>query len=376
MIPIYIPYLEKYKSSAIKAIEDNWISNHGIYVNLAAELLQKKLNVKYCILMNNGTSATHCLFKALKFKYPKLTKIYIPNNVFVAPWNCGLYEYNEDIFEVMKIDENTCNIVTTEKYFMSLENNAAVVIVHNLGNIVNVPRLKNIRPDLIFIEDNCEGIFGKYNDIYSGSSTSTLCSAVSFYGNKTLTTGEGGAFFTNHKDVYLYIKKLYSHGMTNERYIHDVIGYNYRMTNVQAALLYEQLMDLDNIINLKINIFKNYDLLLKDLFNKGIVKKTNTDKNTHISYWMYFILIPGLKYKQLEAYLIENNIQIRPLFYDIHQHSHLKNIKKQEVNSFNNEITNMGVMLPSYPSLIYKQQKYIINCLKEFLIVNEFVELK
>ena len=373
MIPIYIPYLDKYKSSAIKAIEDNWISNHGIYVNLANELLQKKLNVKYSILMNNGTSATHCLYKALKYKYPDIKKIYIPNNVFVAPWNCGLYEYDEGFFEVMKIDENTCNIDTSEKYFKTLEDNSAVVIVHNLGNIVNVPRLKKMRPDLIFIEDNCEGIFGKYNDIYTGTSNASLCSAVSFYGNKTLTTGEGGAFFTNDKDVYLYIKKVYSHGMTNNRYIHDVIGYNYRMTNIQAALLYEQLLDLDHIINLKIEIFKNYDNLLENLINSGIVKKTQTEKNTQISYWMYIILIPGLDFKHLELFMNEKNIQVRPLFYDIHFHSHLKKIKKQEVNLFCNNLTNIGVMLPSFPNLKLNQQKYIISCLKDYLVINKFL---
>ena len=66
------------------------------------------------------------------------------------------------------------------------------------------------------MEDNCEGNLGKYENIYSGTSESTLCSAVSFYANKILTTGEGGAFLTNDKNVYEYIKSIYSHGMTNK----------------------------------------------------------------------------------------------------------------------------------------------------------------
>ena len=77
MIPIYKPYISKYKTSAIKAIESEWISNHGIYVDIATDRLKEILGIKYCILMNNGTSATHCLFKALKFKYPHIAKIYI-----------------------------------------------------------------------------------------------------------------------------------------------------------------------------------------------------------------------------------------------------------------------------------------------------------
>ena len=96
MIPIYKPYLSKYKESVKNAIDSEWISNHGVYVKLAADELSKIIGAKHVILMNNGTSATHCLFLSLKYKYPNINKIYIPNNVFISPWNCGLHEYDED----------------------------------------------------------------------------------------------------------------------------------------------------------------------------------------------------------------------------------------------------------------------------------------
>ena len=98
MIPIYKPFIKNYTTSAIKCINEEWISNHGIYVKLASDNLKNLLNIKYCILMNNGTAATHCLFLALKYKYPNISKIYVPNNVFIAVWNCGLMEYSKDIF--------------------------------------------------------------------------------------------------------------------------------------------------------------------------------------------------------------------------------------------------------------------------------------
>ena len=161
MIPIYIPYLKNYKKSAIQAIKDNWISNYGVNVINAGDKLKHILGVKHCILMNNGTAATHALFIALKYKYPHINKIYIPNNVFVAPWNCVLMEYRKNQLEVIKTDIDTMNIDTSEEYINSLDKNSCVLIVHNLGNIVNVPRLKRLRPDIIFVEDNCEGIFGK-----------------------------------------------------------------------------------------------------------------------------------------------------------------------------------------------------------------------
>ena len=363
MIPIYKPYLKNYKKSVIEAIDSEWISNYGIYVNNAENELKKVLNIKYCILMNNGTATTHCLFLALKFKYPNINKIYVPNNVFVAPWNCVLMEYEKEKLEVMKMNPNTLNIDTSEEYIKSLDKNSCVLIVHNLGNIVNVPRLKRIRPDLIFVEDNCEGLFGKYENIYSGTSNASLCSSCSFYANKTLTTGEGGAFFTNDLDVYRYIKKIYSHGMTNERYIHKYLAYNYRMTNIQAAFLYDQLKDVEHILNLKNKIFRFYDKLFEKYIQAGKIVKLKSEKDTIKASWMYCIIIPKINYKNFENYMNEKNIQTRPFFYDIRKHAHLKDIKVDQ-----NELENSkyGIMLPSFPELTREQQIYIVNCVKEY----------
>ncbi len=366
MIPIYKPYLSKFKKSAIQAINDEWISNHGIYVDLASDLLCKILNVKFCILMNNGTSATHCLFKALKFKYPHIKKIYVPNHVFIAPMNCALQEYNTDQIEIMKFDEKTFNIDTSEEYLKTLEENSAVVIVHNIGNIINVHRLKRLRPDLIFVEDNCEGLFGKYENIYTGTSNATLCSAASFYGNKIITTGEGGAFFTNDYEIYKYIKTFYSHGMSDKRYIHSLQGTNYRMTNVQAALLYDQLNDLQHILSLKKQIFTNYKNLLTPLHTKGKIQFIQSEDHTESAPWMFCILIPGVKYDDIEKYFTEKNIQLRPFFYDMYQHPFLQNIKKHDTTLFSK--TDECVMFPSYPQLTFEEQTYIVKVLNDYLL--------
>jgi len=359
MIPIYKPYISKYKSSAIDAINTEWISNHGIYIKLASDKLKEYIGSKYCILMNNGTSATHCLFKALKYKYPTVQKIYVPNNVFIAPWNCCLMEYPD--MEVMKMDPDTLNIDTSEEYITSLDTNSTVCIVHNLGNIINIPRLKRIRPDIIFIEDNCEGLFGKYEGMYSG--TASLCSSVSFYGNKTITTGEGGAFFTDDYDIYVYINNIYSHGMTSKRYIHCNIATNFRMTNIQAAFLYDQLNDIDTILTLKNNIFENYNKLLNPFIENKTINTIICENNTIHSKWIYAIIIPSKKYEDIEKYMKKNNIEIRPFFYDIHEHTHLKNIK----NPFDKIDTNSGILLPSYPELTIDEQIYIIYILTRYI---------
>ncbi len=365
MIPIYKPYLSKYTSSAIDAINSEWISNHGKYIELASTMLKDIIGSKYCILMSNGTSATHCLFKALKYKHPNINKIYVPNNVFVAPWNCCLMEYPKEYMEVMKLDTHTLNIDTSEEYIQTLESNSAVCIVHNIGNIVNVPRLKRIRPDLIFIEDNCEGLFGKYEDRYSG--TESLCSAVSFYGNKTITTGEGGAFFTNDPDVYQYIKNIYSHGMTEQRYIHCNVATNFRMTNIQAAFLYDQLCDIKHITSRKKELFEYYDNLLKDEVHSGKIISILKEPQTEHSYWMYAIIIPNTPFETIELFMKQHDIEIRPFFYDIHRHSHLQSINHPFESSFSKSITDHCILLPSFPELTKEQQDTICDQLKYFI---------
>lgn len=372
MIPIYKPYIEKYKKSAENAINEEWISNYGKNIKLASDKLTQLMNNKYCILMNNGTSATQCLLYSLEYKYPNLQHIYIPNNTFISPINCVLNVYkNTDInIHVMKINNKTLNIETNTDYINSLEKNSAILIVHNLGNIINVPRLKKIRPDIIFIEDNCEGIFGSYNNIPSGSGNISLCSALSFYGNKTITTGEGGAYLTNDTELYNYILKKYSHGMTNDRYIHDVLAHNYRMTNICAGFLYDQLCDITHILNKKKIIFTNYLNLIKNIQNKNKKNKIiyiQTETNTKSSKWMFCIIIKNLNYKLFEKYLNEKNINIRPLFYDLRQHKHLINCDKINFDFEEEDIFSHGCMLPSYPDLTIKQQTYIIDCIIDYL---------
>ena len=366
MISIYEPEITKYSTSAINAIKSGWISNHGEYINKANNKLQEILNIKYSILMANGTCATHCLFLSLKFKYPEIKKIYIPNNCYVAAWNSLFTEYTKDIVEIMKMDLDTWNVSTEEEYIKSLDKNCAMLIVHNLGNIVNVPRLKKLRPDIIFVEDNCEGLFGKYDGIYSGTFENTLCSSISFYGNKIITTGEGGAFLTNDQDVYNYILKAYSQGISSERYLHDTHAFNYRMTNVQAAFLYDQLNDIHNILDNKRKIFENYEKLLEPLINEGFIKLFKKEDNTKSADWIFCLrLVNNIKSKkEVFDFFKENNIDTRPFFFPINNHKHLEDIQFNDDIPYilNNEI----IMIPSSPTITYETQEYIIEIIKKY----------
>jgi perosamine synthetase len=370
LIPCYKPYLSKYKTSPIDAINSEWISNHGKYIELATNKFKEVLGAKHVILMANGTVATHCLFMSIRYTYPNISKIYVPNNVYVAVYNCALMEYDIENLEILKINDRTWNMEEDEEYLLSLEPNSAIVIVHNLGGILDVDRIKQIRPDIVLVEDNCEGLFGKYNGKYTGTSDNILCSSVSFYGNKTITTGEGGAFITNNDDVYQYIKLLYSQGMSSKRFIHDIHAYNYRMTNVQAAFLYEQLNDLECILNLKKRIFNNYEKLLQNELQEGSIAIQSMTSNCEKANWIFAIhfLNNNKSIDEINDYFIGNCIDIRPFFYPYYEHKHLKHIMNNTNDKSISEMLNKNIiMLPSYPELTFKQQDYIVSKIKIFI---------
>jgi perosamine synthetase len=376
-INIYNPNIAAYTKSAIDAIQSGWISNHGKYVGLATEKLKEVMKCKHAILMANGTCVTHCLFIALKHAHPAVTKIYVPNNAYVAAWNAARMEYSDCQLSVMRMDARTWNICTDEDYIATLDPNAAVLIVHNVGNVVNVPRLKRLRPDIVFVEDNCEGFLGKYDGQYSGTSPASLCSSVSFYGNKIITTGEGGAFLTNDDAVYEHISKVYSQGMSAKRYVHEVHAYNYRMTNVQAAFLYDQLCDLDAIIAQKTRVFETYVALLNehDLIRSGRVRLYETEAGTQSTHWIFALRIVGntKTVDETAAFFDANGIDVRPFFYPIHAHAHLSELTGDNGDNGDNDAVSVLlnqeiVMVPSSPDMTLDEQRRVVDTVHKFVM--------
>jgi perosamine synthetase len=379
-INIYNPNIAAYTKSATDAIESGWISNHGKYIGLATEQLKQTMKCKYAILMANGTCATHCLFIALKHAHPTITKIYVPNNAYVAAWNAALMEYSECQLSVMRMDARTWNICTDEDYIATLEPNTAMLVVHNVGNVVNVPRLKRLRPDIVFVEDNCEGFLGKYGehgDQYSGTSVATLCASVSFYGNKIITTGEGGAFLTNDDAVYNHILRVYSQGMSAKRYVHEVHAYNYRMTNVQAAFLYDQLSDLDTIIAKKTNVFETYGALLNeyDLLRSGRVRLFEKEDGTQSTHWIFALRIVGnpKTVDETAAFFDAAGIDVRPFFYPIHAHAHLSELTGDNGDNGDDDAVSVMLnqeilMVPSSPDITLDEQRRVIDTVHTFIM--------
>lgn len=362
MIPIYKPYFnENNLKYAHDAISSGWVSSQGEYLDLAKNKLKELLQVNKIILTNNGTTATHLIAIALKFKYPHIKKLIVPNNVYVAAWNSFLFDKDLELVPI-DADLNTWNF-DLEKLGSVIDENSAVLIVHNIGNVINVPRLKNKFPNTIFVEDNCEGFLGKYDGKFTG--TESFASSVSFFGNKTLTSGEGGAFMTNDKEVFEYINKVKSQGQSNEKFIHDVLGYNYRMTNIQAAILLGQLESLNEIKEKKHKIFKHY----KELFeNEESISFQKIEDGTSHSEWMFGLRFNNFNIEQkkdLELHLFQMGIDSRPMFYEMNKHSYLSHIKNVDIVA--KQLNEQCLILPSFPQLSEGQIDFIGNKILKYI---------
>jgi perosamine synthetase len=357
MINIYEPYLNKENLKyAHDALDSTWISSHGKYLNLVKDDLLELNGNKFVLLCNNGTTATHLMAIGLKFKYPKIKNIIVPNNVYIAAWNSFLVN---PIFNLIPIDSDleTWNINLNElehKLKIYSPEDTAILIVHNIGNIINVPDLKRKYQNYIFIEDNCEGFLGEYENFKSGSKS--LMSSVSFFGNKTLTSGEGGALFTDDEGLFEYLNSTRTQGSTSQKFIFDKLGYNYRMTNIQAAILRGQIESLSIISEKKEQIFEYYR---KNLFD--VVDFQKVEKNTKHSNWMFGIKT-DVDISKLSLELYRLGVETRPMFSSISTHKHLKIFKCDETNS--NILYKNCLILPSHANLQKGQVEYICKIIK------------
>lgn len=361
MLPIYQPYLPKESLKyAHDALDSTWISSQGVYIDKAKDLLKETFGSKYVILINNGTCATHMLALGLKFKYPHIKKILVPNNVYVAAWNCFLFS---DGFELIPIDADPDTWNIDHKKIKEHGKDTAFLAVHNLGNIINIPLLQRTHPDLLIVEDNCEGIFGQHEGSYSG--TKALMSSASFFGNKTITSGEGGAVFTQDDDLFEYLNSVRGQGQSSVRYIHDKLGYNYRMSNIQAALLYGQLLIQTEIRERKAEVFEMYRKELEDI--EEIVFQMPEEETVHAQ-WMFGVRFKNFnlnKKRMLELFLFENNIETRPMFYPINAHEHLKHMRGD--NTVALQLNHQCLLLPSFPELTRSQVLTVCRKIREFV---------
>ena len=360
-LPVSKPLITKTDISAVnKVLKNGWISSEGPQVKKFENLFSKYIKMKYSVAVSNGTAALEIAVKSLNLK--KNDEIIIPDftiisNALAAIKNgnkiitidCDKYDWNMKIDEIIKkINKNTKVIIATHIYNYPLK-------IHKLKNICR----KN---KIYLIEDAAEVLGQKIGKKLCGSFGDI--STFSFYANKQITTGEGGMICTNN---YKYYKKILSlrnlcFGKIN-RYNHEDIGWNYRITNIQAALGISQLKRINSIVKRREYIGAYYHKKLKD--NQNIYIPPPIKNNVKNIYWVVGIVITNTKLKidakKLMKLLNIYGINTRAFFWPMHKQKILlkKKLIRNQVHKNSNFLSKYGLYLPNYLDIRDKDIDFI-----------------
>ena len=355
-IPIYKPYLGKEETKLVlKCMESTWISSQGEFINRFEEDVQKYTGARNAIAVSNGTVAIHLAMLALDIK--EGDEVITTNFTYVASSNSVLYVGAKPVF--VDIDSQTWNIDVNKIEERITPRTKAILYTNIYGAPVDYDRLKEIanKYNLFLIEDAAESIGASYKNKKSG--TLGDVSTFSFFGNKTITTGEGGMVLTENDELANKIRKLKNQGNSETvRYYHDILGYNYRMTNIQAAIGVAQLEKIEKILEKKKQINDTYKLGLK-----GFVEFQKIIKGTTSSYWMCSIFLKSIEEKEkIVKSLSDEGVETRPFFTPI---DNLPFYKKDVDCEITKKVSSLGLNLPSFPGIKKEELDRIIRIIKK-----------
>lgn len=360
-IPIYQPNLSgNEKKYVLDCLESTWISSKGKYIAQFEEGFANYVGIKHATGVCNGTVALHLALLALGVGPGD--EVIVPTLTYIASVNAISYVgavpvFCDSIFSTWQMDPDEVKKKITTK-------TKAVMAVHLYGHPCDMDRLTSLckENDIFLVEDCAEAIGSKYN----GKNVGTFgdIATFSFFGNKTITTGEGGMVVTNNETLIQRVRHFKGQGLAQHReYWHDVIGYNFRMTNIEAAIGLAQLERIDEFVNQKQEIAKKYEFA----FEKGPVEFHKAQSNVFHSYWMCSILVPEANQRdKLREHMRELGIETRPLFYPIHTMPMYS--QKFQKHNIAEDLGWRGINLPSFPGLTNEQIESIINGINEFFL--------
>ena len=343
-IPLSVPSFQgEEKKYVDEAIITEWVSTAGSFVTRFEKDIAKYNGIRFAVACVNGTSALHIAL--LESGVKKGDEVIVPLVTFIAPINTVKYvganpvfidcdDYlNIDVKKIEQFIEKECEFNGVHVINKSSKRIIkAIMPVHVFGNPVDMDYLMELaeRYNLIVIEDSTESlgsyyIKGKYKNRKTGTIGKYGC--YSFNGNKIVTTGGGGMIVTEDKKSAQHMKYLTTQAKDDDIYfIHNEIGFNYRMTNLQAALGIAQLELLDKFIKIKRNNFKKYKNSLDGY--KGLFF-VNEPEYAYSNYWFYSLIVDkdhyGLSRDELMNKLSKSRIQTRPLWYLNHLQKPYKN---------------------------------------------------
>ncbi len=356
-IPVYRPSLYgNEKAYVADCLDSNWISSHGKYVSQFESMFASYLGVDYATTVSNGTVAIHLALQTLGIGPGD--EVIVPTFTYIASVNAISYVGATPVF----VDslEDTWNLnpdLIAEKITTRTK---AVLAVHLYGAPCDMEEISRIckKHNLFLVEDVAEAFGSKCGDKYAGSFGNL--STFSFFGNKTITTGEGGMVVSNNKHLIERASYLKSQAVSPSReYWHDEIGFNFRMTNICAAIGVAQLEHADHIISKKRDLAFWYQ---SELQATELVFQTDRP-DTLNSYWMVSFLAKDWNERdRIREHLKAKGVDTRPLFHPAHT---MPVFQTGESYPIAESLSSRGLNLPSYPDLSREQVTYICSIIKE-----------
>jgi len=380
MIPLSVPNLCGNELKYVrKCIKTEWVSTAGHFISIFEKKIASYLGSKYAVACINGTSALQVALRVLKVR--KNDEVIVPTLTFIAPVNSIIYNNAKPIFmdcdNFYNLDVNkTIQFIKTETVFKrnftfnkKTGNRIPVILpVHLWGNAVELEYLMKLckQRNIAIVEDAAESfgtkyIRGKLKNKFTGTVGKFGC--LSFNGNKIITTGGGGMLLTDDKKLAKKAKYLVSQAKDNNRYIHNDVGYNFRLTNIQAALGLAQLENFKKFKKKKNQIHQFYK---NKIFKINGLELADLPDYADNNKWLNILKINTKIYKKnvLETIvkLKKNNIEARPIWYPNHLQKKFKSYQRYKVRNAT-KLLNSSLCLPSSTNIKISDLKKVIKVL-------------
>jgi perosamine synthetase len=344
-IKIYLPDLSGNERAYVEdCITSTWISSNGAYIDRFERAFADYVGSGHAVAVCNGTVALHLALSALRLSHGD--EVIVPTFTYIASVNtiaqCGATPVFVDCaMDTWLIDSEVVERAITPR-------TRAIMAVHLYGGVCDVASLRALaeRRGLLLIEDASEALGCSWAGRHAG--TWGACGTFSFYGNKTITTGEGGMVVTDDADIAERLRLLRGQGQSfTRRYWHIEPGFNYRMTNICAAIGLAQIERLDHLLPRKRAIADRYRRRLQGQPVTFQVRPEEVESGE----WLVTLLVPETVDRDGALdFLSAEGIEGRPTFYCAH-HMPMYELEKTNVLANSEAISRRGISLPSHPLL-------------------------
>lgn len=368
-IPLSQPSITALEVACVTdAVESGWVSSRGKYIDRFEETFAAYCGTKYALTTSSGTTALHLALAS--YGIEPGDEVILPDITFVATANAIAYTGAQPVF--VDIDPKTL-CIDEEKVLQAITpKTKAIIAVHLYGHPANIPALKAIAHprNIVIIEDAAEA----HGAMIGNQRTGALgdCGVFSFYGNKIVSCGEGGMITTNDDALYEKALSLRSQAMSpTKRYWHTEVGFNYRMTNLQAALGFAQMKRIDELVQKKKTIFNWYQQsLMRNMpaQNPNITLNRSEPWADNV-FWQVCLEVEGWQAEERDRFmqsLAKRGIESRPYFYPISDMPMYAPTARYKT-TVAHQISQQGINLPSYFEMTQRDVYTVCQMLRECL---------